>query len=64
MDNYKISIKLDSVIFFQTESLSKTSVFINGEYFEFASGLPQNPENVILNISKFELIFIFALFSC
>lgn len=51
------------MLFFQTESPSKTSVFINGEYFEFGSGLPQNPDNVILNISKFELIFINALFS-
>lgn len=53
----KISIKFDSVFFFQTESPSKTSLFINGEYFEFQrtsnTGLPQNPGNVILNIGKF-----------
>lgn len=66
--NVKISINMIKLVidlFFQTESLTQTSVFINGEYFKPTSytGLPQNPENVILNIGTFKFISINALFS-
>ncbi|XP_065924363.1 hepatocyte growth factor receptor isoform X2 [Magallana gigas] len=47
-------------IFLRTESLTQTSVFINGEYFKPTSytGLPQIPENVILNIDCSGIIVV------
>lgn len=52
--NSKVKSNKWNHIFLRTESPSKTSLFINGEYFEFQrtsnTGLPQNPGNVILNI--------------